>query len=79
LFNLAALILDFALLGLQLRLSLRVLIVLILHIVAYRKPASRTDRAADRRTRSWRPDRRADYRSGSRAHQCPDSSALLAG
>ena len=79
LLNLSPLLLDFRLLRLQLRLGLRLLILVVLHRVTHDEASARAERAADRCTRARSADRRADDCASASADQCTDARAFLPG
>jgi hypothetical protein len=78
LLDLTTLLLECPLLLVDLGLRLFLSVLLILHFVSDQETAARAERTADRGARSWRPDRRANYRTGSGSYQGADSRALFA-
>jgi hypothetical protein len=78
LFDLTALLLECPLLLIDLGLRLFLGVLLVLQFVSDQETAARAERTADRGPRSWRPDRRANYRTGSGSYQGADSRALFA-
>jgi hypothetical protein len=67
LLDLTALVLDFLLLYVDLRLRLVLAGLLILQFVSDQETATRAEPTADRGARSRRADRRTNYRSGPRS------------
>jgi hypothetical protein len=78
LFDLTALLLDFLLLRVDLRLRLMLAGFLVLHFVSDQETAARAECTPDRGARSGRADRRANYRTGPRSDQRADAGALFA-
>jgi hypothetical protein len=76
--NLAPLAFDFTLLLIDLRLGLRLLGLLVLHRVAYRKTAHTSQSTADGGPGAWRAHCGADYRASRRAQPAADQGAFFA-
>jgi hypothetical protein len=78
LLDLTALVRDFPLLRVDLRLRPVLPDLLVLQFVSDQETATRAERTADRGARSWRADRCANYRTGSRSYQRADAGAFFA-
>src|SRR6266851_2346910 len=78
LLDLTVLALDSPLLRVDLRLCPVLADLLVLQFVSDQETATCAERTADRGARSWRADRRANYRSGPRSCQRADAGALFA-
>ncbi|HEX4208846.1 MAG TPA: hypothetical protein VHY56_00520 [Candidatus Binataceae bacterium] len=74
----AALLLNLLLLRIDLRLSLSVGVLLILHRIADDETGACTKRATDGGASAWRTDRGTDYGAGACTDQRADTSAFFA-
>jgi len=77
LLELLALLFDLLLLLLDLRLSLGLLALRVLHLIAHHEAAAGAQRTANRRTRGRIVYRGADYRACTGAENGPDARAFL--
>jgi hypothetical protein len=78
LLDLLTLLLELLLLLLDLTLGLLLLELVALHRIPDREAPHAAECAADRSTRTWRTNRRADYRTGCCAQSAADKRPFLA-